>query len=82
MILDLFVLLGRIFVILAKVLKFEKNVPHAILMYRPKWQLIEGLQMFCGCSVTLVAVNHRHQFSLGFTTMTRTFEFVKLLCWC
>ena len=29
---------GRIFVIVAKFLKFEKNMPHAVLMYRPKRQ--------------------------------------------
>ena len=30
---------GRIFVIVAKFLKFEKNMPHAVLMYRPKRRL-------------------------------------------
>ena len=30
---------GRIFVIVAKFLKFEKNMPHAVLLYRPKRRL-------------------------------------------
>ena len=45
MILDLSVLLGRIFVIVAKVLKFERNMPHAALMNRPERRLTKQHQL-------------------------------------
>ena len=36
---------GHIFVTVAKFLKFEKNMPHAVLMYRPKQRLTKRHQL-------------------------------------
>ena len=36
---------GCIFVIVAEVLKFEKNMPHTVLMYRPKRWLTKQYQL-------------------------------------